>query len=331
MSLTSKELKALGVALADKRIAASIAAKIGPDFQNLISLGSATSYFSAFLSGSNMFSIYAEDKVATGYTDGVSVILRATAGNGTGAIRPFQSIGRAAVGSDLAELYGASFYAIHDDGGRVRDNAYGVMAYLEIDETGVLDSPTGYVCGAIGVYSTPGVNPLVLFGNPGAKAAVLGVVKGNPNSVPHAAIIAFAEGDHATDPAIPAAFKAIASRSTPGRGFNYGLDLYKEIGTLGYNTADIRGESGDILKNSTVGQWETTAKIKAAGIQTKVGSANLTGAVPTAASLVAAFGAAATTGDGFVGKMMDTSDHTKQYIVLSDGSDYFFAALTKAV
>jgi hypothetical protein len=222
--------------------------------------------------GDNIIGIYAEDGTCTGYTDGLSVGLYASGGNGTGALRPVQAFGYNSSGGSLSELYGGSFYAIQEDDSNIEDNLYSVMGYAEIEETDEGDTPDGYLAGLLGIYDTNGVNPTISLTNPGGKAAVIGVIKDNANTVPHAAIMAFAEGD-ATGTTIPAAFKAVSVRSTAGGGFDYGIDFNDEAG-YGENiqTAEIRGMNGETIDNTTDGEWDfgaanlvTTGNITASG------------------------------------------------------------------
>lgn len=223
------------------------------DFGNRLIVGTSGVKFTNFTTGDNIFQVYATDATATGYTDGFSSSLYATAGNGAGALRPFQGYGEASASSDLAELYGGSFYAKLVDGGKVRSNMYAVMGWMEVEETDAADAPNGYVAGLLGIYDTNGVDPSVTLTTPGGKAAVLGCIKDNANSTPHAAMLAFMEGD-ATGTAVPAAFKAVSVRSTAGGGFTYGLDLYDEAGH-GENiqTADIRLFGGQTIHGLTAG------------------------------------------------------------------------------
>jgi hypothetical protein len=210
-----------------------------------IQSGTTASYLTNFTTGDNIWQIYARDATATGYTDGFSVTLAASGGNGTGGIRPVQLVGRAEKGSNLGELYGASVYAIQDDGSIVRPNLYGLTSWLQINEVNAADAPNGYVAGVMGIYQTPGVNPTTTFQNPGGKAALMGVVKdGSANNIPDAVVLAMLEGDAAPTATVPAAFRAVTVRSTPGGQYTYGLDLANLAGpaqpTISAAGADIK-------------------------------------------------------------------------------------------
>lgn len=63
------------------------------------------------------------------------------------------------------------------------------------------------------------------------------------------------------------------------------------------------------------------------GLKTKVAVTN-TANPPTQAEMVTAFGAAATTGAGFVGVLNDNAGGTNEYFVWSDGTNYFYVAGT---
>jgi len=67
----------------------------------------------------------------------------------------------------------------------------------------------------------------------------------------------------------------------------------------------------------------------AAGIQTKQSVDNVTDALPTQAEMVTAFGAAATTGAGFIGVIKDANADTNFFICISNGTSYFALKLTK--
>ena len=67
----------------------------------------------------------------------------------------------------------------------------------------------------------------------------------------------------------------------------------------------------------------------AAGIQTKQSVDNVTDALPTQTDMVTAFGAAATTGGGFIGVIKDANADTNCFICISNGTSYFALKLTK--
>lgn len=50
---------------------------------------------------------------------------------------------------------------------------------------------------------------------------------------------------------------------------------------------------------------------------------------PTQAELVSAFGAASSTGAGYLTVLDDNNAHTNVYLILNDGSSYWYAAMTK--
>lgn len=66
------------------------------------------------------------------------------------------------------------------------------------------------------------------------------------------------------------------------------------------------------------------------GIRTKVSTANVS-TPPTEAELISAFGTAATVGSGFTAIVNDNGGGTSEYMVWSDGTNWFHAAGTKAL
>lgn len=235
-----------------------------------IQAGTSTSYFTGFTTGDNIWQIYARDSVATGYTDGISVDLRASGGNGTGGIRPLQILGRAEPGANLGELYGGSFYATQDNGSIVRPNLYGITSWIQINEANAADAPNGYVASVLGIYQTPGVNPTTAFTTPGGKAAILGVVKdGSANNLPDAVVLAMLEGDAAPTAQVPAAFKAVTVRSTPTGQFTYGIDFANQAGpaqpTIAAAGAEMRGGYLSILQNEVALKWRSDSELEVSG------------------------------------------------------------------
>ena len=68
-----------------------------------------------------------------------------------------------------------------------------------------------------------------------------------------------------------------------------------------------------------------------AGIRTKQAINNVGDTTPTAAELTTSFGAPATVGSGFVGIVKDADADTNCFIVVSNGTSYFYHKFTKAV
>lgn len=64
------------------------------------------------------------------------------------------------------------------------------------------------------------------------------------------------------------------------------------------------------------------------GLVTQVSLDDVHATTPTEASLIAAFGAAASKGAGWLGVINDNGDEAVSYIVWSTGSKYFFVAGT---
>ena len=65
------------------------------------------------------------------------------------------------------------------------------------------------------------------------------------------------------------------------------------------------------------------------GINTKVAVNNVNDTTPTSAECVTAFGSAASVGRGFVGMIRDADADTNCFLVLSNGTSYYFLKFTK--
>jgi hypothetical protein len=69
----------------------------------------------------------------------------------------------------------------------------------------------------------------------------------------------------------------------------------------------------------------------AAGIRTKQAINNVGDTTPTAAELTISFGTPAAVGSGFVGVVKDNDADTNCFIVVSNGTSFFYHKFTKAV
>lgn len=70
--------------------------------------------------------------------------------------------------------------------------------------------------------------------------------------------------------------------------------------------------------------------VNTAGSAPQISSANVTDP-PTATELNSAFGTAAAVGAGFIGLINDNGDSLKYWLCMSDGTDWLYSAMTKAV
>ena len=68
----------------------------------------------------------------------------------------------------------------------------------------------------------------------------------------------------------------------------------------------------------------------AAGVRTKQAINNVGDTTPSAAELTTSFGAPATVGAGFVGVVKDNDADTNCFVVVSNGTSYFYLKFTKA-
>jgi hypothetical protein len=69
----------------------------------------------------------------------------------------------------------------------------------------------------------------------------------------------------------------------------------------------------------------------AAGVRTKMAVNNVNDTTPTAAELTTSFGAPATVGTGFVGIVKDNDADTNCFVVVSNGTSFYYLKFTKAV
>jgi hypothetical protein len=69
----------------------------------------------------------------------------------------------------------------------------------------------------------------------------------------------------------------------------------------------------------------------AAGVRTKMAVNNINDTTPTAAELTTSFGAPATVGTGFVGIVKDADADTNCFVVVSNGTSFFYLKFTKAL
>lgn len=68
----------------------------------------------------------------------------------------------------------------------------------------------------------------------------------------------------------------------------------------------------------------------AGGVRTKMAINNVNDTTPTAAELTTSFGAPATVGSGFVGIVKDNDTDTNCFVVVSNGTSFYYLKFTKA-
>lgn len=69
----------------------------------------------------------------------------------------------------------------------------------------------------------------------------------------------------------------------------------------------------------------------ASGVNLKITTGNVHDTTPTKAQITTEFGAPATVGAGFVGVINDAAGSTNFYFVASDGTEWFWTKMTKAL
>lgn len=111
------------------------------------------------------------------------------------------------------------------------------------------------------------------------------------------------------------------------------------VDVLNTNTTVTSSGGRYRIQTSTTGGTSTTAleinenqvvDMTTGGLRTKVSTANVSNP-PTDAELDSAFGTPATVGSGFVAIVNDNNAGTDEYMVWSDGTNWFYATGTKAV
>lgn len=94
--------------------------------------------------------------------------------------------------------------------------------------------------------------------------------------------------------------------------------------------AELASASSDGVFTGTVtptGQVVATA----AGVRTKQAINNVNDTTPTAAELTTSFGTPASVGSGFIGIVKDADANTNCFLVVSNGTSYFYLGFTKAL
>lgn len=192
------------------------------------------------------------------------------------------------------------------------------------------DTSTGLRVSSTGLTST---SPNVLYADPVLPATATAGFGGctiSPSTVASAFVLPYYIGFFPQDMTLGA-----GSSLTRSVGF-YVPD--RTIGTHLASIADNLSFTGSWFINyagtlaSTIGGAVTVGGVLSAtvgGIKTKLSTAN-TSNPPTNAELISAFGAAATTGAGFVGVVDDNAAHTNEYLIFSDGTKYWQITATAA-
>ena len=90
------------------------------------------------------------------------------------------------------------------------------------------------------------------------------------------------------------------------------------------------GMPAELAASVTDGVNTSVVNATAAGVRTKQAINNVNDTTPTAAELTTSFGAPATVGSGFVGVVKDNDADTNCFVVVSNGTSYFYLKFTKA-
>jgi hypothetical protein len=90
------------------------------------------------------------------------------------------------------------------------------------------------------------------------------------------------------------------------------------------------GMPAELASAVTDGVSPVVVNATAAGVRTKMAVNNVNDTTPTAAELTTSFGAPATVGTGFVGIVKDNDADTNCFVVVSNGTSFFYLKFTKA-
>lgn len=91
------------------------------------------------------------------------------------------------------------------------------------------------------------------------------------------------------------------------------------------------GMPAELAASVTDGVNTSVVNATAAGVRTKQAINNVNDTTPTAAELTTSFGTPASVGTGFVGIVKDADADTNCYVVVSNGTSYFYLKFTKAL
>lgn len=92
-------------------------------------------------------------------------------------------------------------------------------------------------------------------------------------------------------------------------------------------------EQASEVSNGTFSTVTSTGTLiaTAGGVRTRMAVNNVNDTTPTAAELTTSFGAPATVGTGFVGIVKDADADTNCFVVVSNGTSYYYLKFTKAL
>jgi hypothetical protein len=187
-----------------------------------------------------------------------------------------------------------------------------------------LTKTRNYVAGVTGQYLVTGTNASEFI-----NTGLLGVV-GDQTTTANAAVVAYLDGDGGLTTA-GSAYGVSMKNSTPGSGFDYGLDLqFINLNVAGTTTpfkqADIRFNNGVTLVANTAGNISINANVT-------IGNLNVTGTIKTGVFVTGNIPAAATAGAGARAFVTDATVATfgSAYVggaanavpVYSDGTGWF--------
>lgn len=91
------------------------------------------------------------------------------------------------------------------------------------------------------------------------------------------------------------------------------------------------GMPAELAASVTDGVNTSVVNATAAGVRTKQAINNVNDTTPTAAELTTSFGTPASVGTGFVGVVKDADADTNCFVVVSNGTSYFYLKFTKAL
>lgn len=90
-------------------------------------------------------------------------------------------------------------------------------------------------------------------------------------------------------------------------------------------------QAAEVANGTFATVTSTNAIVAAGGVRTKMAINNVNDTTPTAAELTTSFGSPSAVGTGFVGIVKDADADTNCFVVVSNGTSFYYLKFTKAL